>query len=177
MKHTWLWFVTKAYSLAQWRNDPSPRFGPRLISWESPLTDQPETPCPWKPPQRRREGWLEGCCEWGDVTAPAPESLLQRQSERGERLRKRENRGEEKGSKGEAAAAAAAAASAGGSLDFAPTRSCANSSPACHASVRGVVRNVHSCGERKEDWEKMEKCLLHQMWTQTAVASDCIRNA
>lgn len=66
------------------KKSPIPRFGPtRLINWEPPLTDQPETPCPWKPSQRRREGWLEGCCEWGDVTAPAPGSLLQRQRERG----------------------------------------------------------------------------------------------
>lgn len=42
-----------------------PAAGP--ISWEeAPLSiDQPETPSPWKPPRRRREGWLEGCCEWG----------------------------------------------------------------------------------------------------------------
>lgn len=53
--------------------------------------------------------------------------------------------------RGEAAAAAAAAEGrGGGSLGFAPTCSCATSSPACQASVRGVVRNVHSCGgERK----------------------------
>ncbi|KAM7375918.1 hypothetical protein PAMP_005679 [Pampus punctatissimus] len=50
-----------------------------------------------KPPQRRLEGWLEGCCEWGDVTAPAPESLLQRPSERGEGK-------EEEGREGEAGA-------------------------------------------------------------------------
>lgn len=122
-----------------------PDSGPDSISWETPLTDIPETPYLWKPPQRRREGWLEGCCEWGDVTAPAPESLLQRQRGRKRERGERRNREEER--QGEAAAAAAAAA--GDSLGFVPTCSCANSSPVCQASVRGAERNVHSCGSER----------------------------
>ena len=44
--------------------------------------DQRENPSPWKPPERRREDRLKGYCEWGDVMAPAPKSLLRRQRER-----------------------------------------------------------------------------------------------
>lgn len=71
--------------------------------------DQRETLCPWKPPERRREDWLKGYCEWGDVTTPAPESLLRRQREREEE--------EEEGEDVDAAC--------GGSRDFAATCSCA----------------------------------------------------
>lgn len=87
----------------------------------------------------------------GDVTAPAPESLLQRQSERG-RERERGGGGKEKQRRGKGEAAGA-----GGPLGFAPMCSCANSSPVCQASVRGRRVKCTQLWERKEEGEKMEK--------------------
>ncbi len=78
--------------------------------------------------------------------------------ERGEREETGKEKGERERGRGEAAPAAAGGGGGGGggggSLGFAPTCSCANPSPACQASVRGVVRNVHSCGSERETERK-----------------------
>lgn len=138
-------------------NDPRLRAGPwvpyqqpgRSAEKKPPLSiDQPETPSPWKPPRRRREGWLEGCCEWGDVTAPAPESL-QLRSRRKREVEEEEEEAE--GSQGEAAAAAAAASSPAG--PWRCTDELLRRLISCLSGISqgGDGRNVRSCGERRGD--------------------------
>lgn len=154
-----------------------PGLAPGLISWEPPLIDNSETPSPWKPPQRRREGWLEGCCEWGDVTAPAPESLLQKtERERERREEGKEKQGREKGRERERLLLLE-------ELEEVEVRSALHRralAPIHHLSVRHqsgasceMYTAVGARGRRGENG----KILLHQMWTQTAGAPDYIRNA
>lgn len=84
--------------------------------------------------------------------------------ERGER---EGGNGEEERGRGEAAAAGGGGGGGrgGGSLRFAPTCSCANSSPACQASVRGVVRNVHSCGSERKTERKWKNPIAPDVGT------------
>lgn len=122
--------------------------------------DQRESPCPWKPPERRREDRLEGCCEWGDVMAPAPRSLLRRQRER-----------EEKGEKKRRTRTLPKEARA----TFHRRVLAPDSSSACQASVRDAARKVLSCGSGAETRRKWRNSTA-QMWTRAAGVSDCIRN-
>lgn len=130
--------------------------------------DQRETPCPWKPPERRREDRLEGYCEWGDVMAPAPKSLLRGQRKRGEKGERRRRRTRRRTRMWMLPKEARTTLHR---RVLAP-----DSSSACRASVRDAVRNVLSCGSGTETRRKWRNATA-QMWTRAAGVSDCIRNA